>query len=321
MNLKKSVPVFFIFLLFNSILGFGQTDTVTIEQPSYVFLDYTNDYFNGEDRYYTQGIQIEVALPEIAKSPFRKMLIGSKNETGSSQGLFIKHEAFSPTSIRSEDILYGDHPFGCAVFAGQNRVSLNDEKNTRISSDFTVGSMGRIGKCKEIQTGIHKATGNRIPFGWQHQLAADFILNYHVRFEKGLFVKKNIEFQTFADARVGSYLNNARVGIATRVGKIQSYFKPINQHKTSKVHIYMDGEAYVEAVGYNASMQGGLFSTSVYTIPSSDVTRVIVGASARVVLAFKRWSLMHYKTWRTSAFLNASHHGWGYIKIKYFLNK
>jgi lipid A 3-O-deacylase len=314
----KSVGIALGFICYSASFCFGQSDTITDNKPGYIFLNYTNDYFNAEDRYYTQGIQLEVQLPSIAKSPVRKILIKVKNETSSAHGLFIKHEAFTPTSIRSEDILYGDHPFGCALFIGENRVSLNGDKKVKVTSNITVGMIGDIGKCEEIQTGIHAATGNRLPFGWGNQLSRDLVLNYRLRFEKGFLSKKHLELLAFSDARFGTYHNDLQIGISTRVGKIQSFFTIINQHKKSKINLYMSGEVYIEGVGYNASMQGGIFSNSLYTVPSSSVTRLIYGANASLALTFKRWSITHYKTWRTSAFKDASNHGWGYLQIQHY---
>jgi len=300
-----------------SFSGNAQDEPSPIRDKGYAFLRYENDYFNAQDWYFTQGTRFELAAMFMQKSPVSKLLFSQSTETFRSDALFIQHDAYTPTSISSDTILTGDHPFGCAFYVGEKRLSINSNANSRLSSDIIVGALGMAGACKDVQTVIHEATGNPIPVGWQFQVANDLILNYHVRYEKGFLRKPGAELLAFGDGRIGTIYDDARLGLSGRMGKMRSFFEPIRKTGESRFRFYFQGSAYVEVVGFNATMQGGLFSDSEYTIPSSDINRVLYGASARVVLAFGRWSIEHYKTWRTAAFRDGRNHGWGAGEIRF----
>jgi len=65
-------------------------------------------------------------------------------------------------------------------------------------------------------------------------------------------------------------------------------------------------------VGYNATLQGGLINTSsIYTLPTGNITRVVAECYGGIVIAYKRVSLEYTKAYITPEFKKGVDHSWG----------
>ena len=74
----------------------------------------------------------------------------------------------------------------------------------------------------------------------------------------------------------------------------------------------------VKLVGYNATLQGGLFNEkSVYTISDDRITRVVFDGMAGLVLTYKRIGLECSKFYLSKEFLQGVEHHWGRCVITY----
>ena len=74
---------------------------------SYFRLSYDNDYFTKTDRYYTQGINAEWVNPVFSKNPLNFLLLKSRTKPVN-YGIGADHFGFTPTSIKSNEVLQGD---------------------------------------------------------------------------------------------------------------------------------------------------------------------------------------------------------------------
>src|SRR5580698_1859191 len=97
--------------------AFAQKDSsdVKISTNKFVRLNYENDFFTQTDDYYTQGIKLESIDPAFRYSPFMWLLPRLSNSTVQ-YGLSAVQDCFTPTSITSNTILYGDRPFAGYVY-------------------------------------------------------------------------------------------------------------------------------------------------------------------------------------------------------------
>ncbi|MES2780046.1 MAG: lipid A deacylase LpxR family protein [Bacteroidota bacterium] len=299
------------------LLGFP---LMLFAQDHLIRLNYDNDFFSATDQYYTQGVRLEYIAPVFGQSPIRHLLLATKNASSVYAGVAIERDGFTPSGIRIVGIPYGDRPYAGTMFVSPFSIAFNQKKQTRIFSQLDLGMMGPIVGGKEEQTSIHKTIGNILPLGWEYQIANDVIVNYTTQFEKGVFNREHITLTGFIQGRIGTLYTDASVGTMLRVGWMNDYFSNLGITKgldSRKFQLYGFAKGSGKVVGYNATMQGGLFSESIYTLPASSINRTVAQGSYGVVIAYKRFQLEYTKHYITPEYKNGLTHGWGHCNISF----
>jgi len=305
----RIVCLFFIFL---SIQSFGQDRLIRF--------NYDNDYFSATDRYYTQGVRLEIITPIFKKLPIQFLFIKPKNSSKSFAGIAIERDGFTPSGIRIDSIPVGNRPYAGTMFLSNFHISMNELNLTRVTSQVDIGIMGPAVGGKEEQAGIHGAIGDLLPLGWQYQIANDLILNYTAIYEKGLINKNHFLVTGFTQARLGTLYTDLSIGTMVRVGFMNNYFSNIGiskQVSSRKFQLYGFAKANGKAVGYNATMQGGLFSNSIYTLPASSINTMVAQGFLGLVVAYKRFQLEYTKAYLSPEYENGFAHGWGHCNISF----
>ncbi|MCD6067168.1 MAG: hypothetical protein K0S33_1994 [Bacteroidetes bacterium] len=314
-----------IFLLslfvFFSAPAFSQADSSTLQPKTenYFRFTYDNDFFSATDRYYTQGIQLVFIHPVVKHSPFSKTLIPLGKTARNYYGFQLEQDCFTPRSIRHEEIFYGERPFSATFFISHLLRSLDLLKKRSLTTQLDMGVIGPCARCEDEQKAIHKALVNIYPQGWEHQIKNDVILNYRTSFEKGLINTRHFELMGNTSARIGTLYTDIGLGLHFRLGILNPYYAnpglskapySKNTNRIFSTYVYLRTNARL--VGYNATLQGGLFNQeSVYTVPSGDVSRIVADGIAGIVIVFKRVSLEYSKAYVTSEFTGGLDHGWG----------
>jgi len=176
--------------------------------------------------------------------------------------------------------------------------------------------MGPAALGKEIQTNIHRWTKNPLPHGWQHQVKNDIIINYQLNYEKRLADNgNNFLLTAAAEARAGTLDTRIGAGMGLMAGKFNQRFSPgTSSKKTAEFYFYSAGNMYL--VGYNASLQGGLFNrNSPYVIASRNISRVIFKADAGIVVNFKKLFLSYQQSFLSKEFRTGAPHRWGGLSL------
>jgi lipid A 3-O-deacylase len=294
--------------------------TASHTSPAHFFRHiYENDFFDATDRYYTQGLRYELFLPLFGKSPVAHLLPGFRQHATNYFSISLMQDCFTPSSIRRDTIFTGDRPFAATAYLRQSRVSNDPEKNRRLTTDIDIGAMGPCAKCEEEQKAIHRALVNIQPLGWQFQMKSDLILDYSMLYEKAVVMKEYAEVRLQGNATVGTLYDFAGGGAQIRTGKMLSYYKAFGpgENKASSVlqcYAFLSGNAKV--VGYNATMEGGVFDKeSVYVIPPSAIERVVGMYQWGIVLSWKRLSLEYSNISITPEFKGGLSQAWGHINI------
>jgi hypothetical protein len=86
-----------------------------INSEKYFRINYENDFFSATDIYYTQGMHMELVSPGIKKFPLCRLLI-CPAYNNIKYGIGAEHDAYTPTTIRSDNIQYDDRPFAACLF-------------------------------------------------------------------------------------------------------------------------------------------------------------------------------------------------------------
>jgi lipid A 3-O-deacylase len=313
-----------IFILLLPLAGVGQAiDNIAsfriIDAKKYVRLHYENDYFTATDFYYTQGINLEVVDPTYQKFPLSKLLIAPKGSQRQ-YGIAVEHNGYTPTSIESNDILYGDRPFAAALMLKSFAMSSDSIRKRRITSSASLGVIGPAAGGYEMQRAIHKWIGGQEPFGWQYQIQNDIVINYEAGAEQNILsAGNNFLINGFATARLGTLSTKLSLGSVIMFGRFNSSIAAIFSDGNSsqrKVRFHLYAQPMLNVVGYDATLQGGLFNhSSPYTIPSDEVSRVTFQANYGGVLSFGSVQLEYFKTIIGKEFETGTYHRWGGIRV------
>ncbi len=316
-----SLKISFCFLIFSFVLH-SQTDSV---KPSfentyrYIHYTYENDFFNMTDRYYTQGIQLEYISPFVEKSPLSKLLIRLKNNSQKHFGMAVEQNCFTPRSIRYDTLNTLERPYAASLFLTHSLISIDTEKKRRLTAKLDLGLIGPCAVCEQEQKAIHTALDNIPPLGWQHQLKTDVIINYSAFIEQNIYSNNYFEFIGLGDVRIGTLYDDVSGGLMFRMGIMNSYFKNLGVVKNvhpKKFQFYLTAKGKIKLVGYNAVMEGGMFSqNNDLVVSSNDVERLVYSFYGGAVLAYKRVSIEYARVFITKEFNRGIEHGWGKCSI------
>ena len=290
-----------------------------INHKSYFRFHYDNDFFTKTDEYYTQGITLDYVHPYVKKFPLAKLL-WKPYATAAQYGITLNLFGYTPTSIASDTILRGDRPFNASISLKTFLIQADEIHHQEISTAVSVGIMGPYALGYQIQDNIHRWLKNPLPHGWQYQIQNDIILNYQVNYEKQLYqAGNNFLLNTAVEARVGTLNDKVSGGFNFMAGRFNKRFTPVRYNKR-KTEYYFYGQSRINFIGYDASMQGGVFNrNNPYTITGSDITRVTYQVDAGVIVNFKKIYLSYTQSFLTKEFRTGKYHRWGGISIGFAL--
>lgn len=320
--MRKTLALFVILFLVQQLVTAQKIDNLVsyrdIKSNNYFRFNYDNDYFAATDENYTQGYSLELVLPYFKTNPANYLFYKPKNAE-MRNGLAVEHIGFTPNKYELPEIQVGDRPFAAAIYLKSFIVATDTKRRSRFTSSLSVGFMGPAAFGKEMQTGIHEATGNKIPLGWRNQIKNDLVLNYEVGYEKQLINYNDLfSLQASGNVKVGTLHTNASVSVNSTFGIINKPFTNITERNSFKLYAY--AEPMVRAIGYDATLQGGLINQdSPYTIASSDVQRVTGQFNYGVVLKTKTLYFEYTRSVSTKEIATGSAYKWGGIKIGFTL--
>ncbi len=317
--MKYFLPYFFVIIQFPL---FGQLIDNTasyrnISSDRYFRFHYENDYFSETDEFYTQGINLEFVHPVISKFPLSRLVFNSSTAQVKN-GISLEHIGFTPTSIGHNEILYGDRPFAAALFLKTFSIINDSVHKYRIASVLSTGVMGPAAGGEQMQQEIHRWIGDLQPLGWQNQVQNDLILNYQVDIEKNVLTYRNyLVINAKAGGMAGTLYDKASLGFVFMTGVFESPFQSfVNQKRKFQVYLY--SEPKLSAIGYDATLQGGLFNrTSSYTIESKNINRIVFQHNFGIVFKIKRMNLEYFQSFLSQEFATQGTHRWGGIRIGY----
>ena len=317
----------FLFLLAISALSSSYAQLIdntasyrTINADRYFRLHYENDYFSESDFYYTQGINLEYVNPAIRKFPLSRLLIRTTKKT--KYGISLEHLGYTPTSIKHPEILTGDRPFAATVFLKTFAIVNDSARGYRIVSALSTGVIGAAAGGYEMQAAIHRWIHDTHPQGWNNQIQNDIVLNYQLDYEQKILpYMKYLSTTAKGGAHVGTLSDKIYGSISFMTGLFDNPFQYFSrQHRLFQVYIYE--EPMINAVGYDASLQGGLFNrSSPYTISQGDVTRFVFQNNMGFVLKIRRFNMEYFQTFITKEFYTGTSHHWGGIRIAWVFQK
>ncbi|WP_354668439.1 MULTISPECIES: lipid A-modifier LpxR family protein [Cellulophaga] len=166
-----------------------------VKGEKYFRFNYDNDFFTATDKNYTQGYSFELVAPFLKNNPVN-YLFYKPEKVKAHYGLALEHIGFTPHDFDLPEIQFGDRPFAAAIMLKSFMIAVSQECKSRFTSSFSLGIIGPSAFGGDMQEAIHKATGNKIPLGWQNQIENDVVINYELGFEKQIFKYKDFFFSS-----------------------------------------------------------------------------------------------------------------------------
>lgn len=306
------------YVLFFTSISYAQridqsSNLFEIPDSTFVRISYDNDLFQAQDIYYTQGVCLEIVNPVFHRNPLNKIFVSSSKSSSKKSGIRIETAAFTPTSITSDSILYNDRPYAAIMALNMYQMSYFNSHSMKLSSDLQIGVIGPLAIGKEIQTGIHTLTNNSIPRGWNHQIQNDLILNYSSRLEKQLISYSTLfSLNGMGQLNLGTYQTNISLGLDLSFGRKNNVYRNI-QHN---FQYYIYGQSRLKAIGYDASLMGGLFNrSSTYTIPYPSMNKLVAEQHIGFVIQFRHVYFGADFGFITREFAGGNSHAWGGLRL------
>jgi lipid A 3-O-deacylase len=288
----------------------------SIDSDHYFRIFYENDFFSGTDRDYTQGIYIEKVKPCLRKFPLEKLL-WKPGLTETRYGLAVEHDAYTPNIIALPGIQYGDRPYAGVLFLKTFLTATNRVNHSRISVILSTGIIGPGAGGEQMQSAIHHWINYTQPEGWHNQVSNDLVLNYQVNQELELFSKTGwLSLSTYSSGRLGTLSDKLTTGLTLMTGSFHSPYRQTENLRSKKWQWWIYGQSLVNLVGYDATLQGGLFDrNNPYTIPASGVSRLVFQYRYGLVLTLKNLFLEYYQTGNSKEFATSIFHHTGGLQI------
>ena len=279
---------------------------------AYFRFNYDNDFFAATDKDYTQGYNLEFVAPVFESNPLNLLFLVPKGSF-SKYGLSIEHIGFTPRRYQFPEIQRGDRPFAAAIMLKSFLVATDSVNKSRVTSSLSLGLMGPGAFGKEMQEGIHRLTGNKIPLGWRNQIRNDVVLNYSLSYEKNLWTYSDVfSLNTVTNAQLGTLFTHISAGINGTLGLINSPYTS----KKKGFRAYLYAQPRFKLVGYDATLQGGIFNgDSPYTISAGAVERITAQLDFGVIVQTRTLYFEYTRSLITREFESGHASAWGGVNI------
>ncbi|MGY2130859.1 lipid A deacylase LpxR family protein [Hymenobacter sp. HD11105] len=284
---------------------------------------FANDAFFRTDYYFTQGMTLDVVLPQLAKSPVNKVLLGGKMAAVHYHGVKLVYDGFTPLRIQDDFIRVGDRPYASYIYASLYRIVNEAGQHQRFTAGLDIGFIGPIAGAKGFQTKVHELLDAPRPRGWDYQIRNDLVLGYQVAVEKQVLGGKFAELIGTARASAGTLHTLAATALMLRVGKMNPYFTNLgvtsaaSRRGLQKLQVYAQSRLEGRLVGYNATLQGGIFNQqSPYILRASEISRTVAQGSGGLVLAYGGVQFEPSATWVSPEFRGGRVHRWFQLNLR-----
>jgi len=272
------------------------TSMITLSPERYILIQLDNDIFNYSDRFYTNGFRIDVISPFLRGNPLGRLMVPYWKQGVNYYGIRVIQNIYTPSTTKIDELLVGDRPYAGYLYFGSFKITNDPISGIRLSSELQLGIIGPSSLSGELQSSFHTSTpSNHEPLGWEYQISNDALINYRVTIEKGVMASRNFEINLHASGILGTVYSNLSGGGYFRTGLFNPYFENLFLSKVSlnkrrgrrNLQVYFFLDLGGKIVGYDATLQGGMFNhSSPYTISSSDISRLVLQGSAGLTVAY-----------------------------------
>ncbi|MDP4281314.1 MAG: lipid A deacylase LpxR family protein [Bacteroidota bacterium] len=299
---------------------------IELSRESILKINFDNDILNNTDQFYTNGLRFDLISPFLIASPLNLFMVPYWHSGMNYYGACLVQNMYTPSTTKTGGIHYGDRPYAAYLYFGTYKITNDPARKYRQTGELDLGVIGPYSLGEFVQKSFHAAVPtNNEPLGWEYQIRNDVIANYNLNLEKGLVSEENIEINTAGGGSFGTLYTNLEGGFCFRAGWFNPYFSDLGIEKSQinrenhrrNNQIYLYGHSTGRLVGYDATLQGGLFNhTNPYTINARSVSRFMLENSAGVAFTSGAFRLEAEQYLLSPEF----HHGWWHWWVHFCLS-
>jgi hypothetical protein len=301
--------------------------------------DFLNDNGRGTDNAYTNGTRIDIFYAKNHKSKLfldRWMPKAGSNAINTF-GVGLMQVMYTPNNITSKLYQPKDYPWSASLYAAHTLYSYDPVKKYGFQTEIAAGIIGPEALGREAQSVVHGIIHDAIPQGWGNQFGNDALLNVNFTVEKELMHFHNyFELIGSGQASVGTMTDALDIAPVFLAGIMSPYFNGFMGHLSStgkkKLQVYLKFKPGVQLVGWNASLEGGMFDRS-YSVKSAEsapdqsgatndeyikgphpkIENVVAYASYGLVIVYSRFSISYLQIHNTQLIENTYAHTYGNV--------
>jgi len=294
---------------FEGIQFIGQA----IDERRSFTLTFENDLitYANTDRYFTNGITLQYQSPRWAGLRLSSWMIPYRKPSTASYSLLLVQNMYTPTDTRIAPALHDDRPYASYLYLGYLKTIHDPLRGRIIASEIDFGLTGPYSPGSYFQTLVHKTfPTNDKPLGWETQIRTEPIINYNVSVEQALIQQKRLYLALTASGNLGSLYTRAGTGIHLQAGKQDPY----STGTTGQCYFFLD--ARTNLVGYDATLQGGIFSKdNVFVLAPDEISRITGQATAGLHFSYKGYGLEVAQHFLSPEYKGGMPHKWGRMSL------
>lgn len=326
LDLGEPVSRDYLFLPYDSL---KKERYITVNREVLLKINFDNDILNNTDRFYTNGIRIEIISPALRVFPLNFSMLPYWGSGTNYYGIAVVQNMYTPSTTKVGGILYGDRPYAAYLYLGNYKITLDPEKKFSQTSELDLGIIGPYSFGGFIQKAFHTSVPTNVePLGWVYQVQNDLVLNYSLCLEKGFISKRNFELNIYTSPAIGTLYTNIKGGVRLRSGIMNPYFINLGISKPrynkqlglKNTQIFLSLSLEGKAVGYDATLQGGLFNqSSVYKINGASISRFVFEGNIGLALTHGGFRLEVGQYLLSPEFHNGWWHHWVHTGLTFSL--
>lgn len=316
-DLRRLIVAALLLALAPSALADGAPEAAPKDEDGQIQLFVENDMLAGTDRYYTNGIKFGVgkvleSVGKLLEPPSNRLLHWLTDAgPGTSVGLFVGQNMYTPRNIRIAENQPYDRPWAAWLYLGGVAQRVKADRLDTVELD--VGMVGPAALGEQVQSKWHALIGAPQPRGWANQIPNEpaFLVAY---LQKRRFGGGNIQVVPHAGVTVGTVMTLARVGGIVRAGHnmtgfgpdtvepggamLQSIRRAADGGKPSGFEWYLFAGGDYRLVVRNIFLDGTLFRDS----PSVDRRNTVYDLTVGLALRYKQLNFSLTRVRRSEEF-------------------
>jgi len=308
---------------------FAGIDTFAQSRANEIGFQSDNDSFlgQGSDRYYTNGFFIY----------YRHAMDVSKMKGDVANAVFgleLGQKIYNAQSGQLPSAAFVDRPFAGYLYLGAS-ANILYKNETTVKIGARVGVVGPAAGGYPIQKFIHNTFGFYELNAWQYQVRNAAQLNLNLDVNKLIARASWVDLSYTGYLNLGTGFNGLGVGPMVRLGNFNQLFQSVSTQSTvsrsantnllHKTELFFYYKPQVNAIAYDATVQGGLFKKHPEAGTQEivgDIKHFVFSNQLGASLAASRFvvDLSAYVNTRDVKSMARSTHQWGSLTVLYRFN-
>jgi lipid A 3-O-deacylase len=290
----------------------------TVNKQRFLRVTFENDLVTlpNSDRYFTNGINIELQAPFLEQLALNNLMIPYRKNAHVTYTVGLYQDIFTPADTRVAPHLGKDRPYASYLLLSYRKSISNVQTKFSLTSEIRLGYLGPHSPGKFLQSLTHETIPtNDPPIGWELQLNSNVIVNYMIKTERALMSRSGLELSYSGVLNVGTLYTDAGAGLSLYAGRFPPFYQPDrNDYKNAfRYSFYLHGGASV--VGFNALIQGGVFTENVAALPASHLQRLLLKGEFGLQFGYRSTSVVFAQHFLSPEYKGGLPHKWGRISF------